>query len=554
MTETVLSEDVAEGVRQITMNRPDRRNALDRATYQGLIDALAAADADPGVRAIVLTGAGGCFTSGNDIKDFAAAAATGIGARIAIDFLDAISTAKKPIVAAVEGFAVGIGTTMLLHCDLAFAGKGASFRAALRRARPLPGGRLELSPAADRRLQRAAELLMLGEVFSPEVAQEAGLLNAVTEAGEALPLAVEKAKALAALPPQSVAPDQAAAEARQRRRDRRDHRHRSPPFRRAPDVGGGAGRLRRLPDEALKRCLPPPLQCARPGRPARTAAGEAGEDRHFITGAGARARTAILLPARRGALANSEIARRCGLARSTVSRLTHTLTRLGYLQAMPESGSYRLGTATIALGATALAGLDVRRIARPGMRELAAFSNASGRPRRPRPARHALCRVLPRRGGDRAQHRCRLAALALPQCHGPGLSRHLRRGRARGDPRGCPLGRWRPLWPRLREGVERALAEYRETGCVRSFGEWQPTVSSIAVGFRPGGGLPPMSINLAARRPSSSTKASCSMRCARAWIASRRQPGRRDGPARWAKAAHSPALILRSDRRSRLEG
>ncbi|MBN9468336.1 MAG: enoyl-CoA hydratase/isomerase family protein [Bosea sp.] len=205
MTETVLTEDVAEGVRQITMNRPDRRNALDRATYQGLIDALAAADADAGVRAIVLTGAGGCFTSGNDIKDFAAAAATGVGARIAIDFLGAISTTKKPIVAAVEGFAVGIGTTMLLHCDLAFAGKGASFRLPFVALGLCPeGGSSYLLPLIAGS-KRAAELLMLGEVFSPEVAQEAGLLNAVTEAGEALPLAVEKAKALAALPPQSVA-------------------------------------------------------------------------------------------------------------------------------------------------------------------------------------------------------------------------------------------------------------------------------------------------------------------------------------------------------------
>ena len=205
MTETVLSEDVAEGVRQITMNRPDRRNALDRTTYQGLIDALAAADADPGVRAIVLTGAGGCFTSGNDIKDFAAAAATGVGARIAIDFLGAISTTKKPIVAAVEGFAVGFGTTMLLHCDLAFAGKGASFRLPFVALGLCPeGGSSYLLPLIAGS-KRAAELLMLGEVFSPEVAQEAGLVNAVTEAGEALPLAIEKAKALAALPPQSVA-------------------------------------------------------------------------------------------------------------------------------------------------------------------------------------------------------------------------------------------------------------------------------------------------------------------------------------------------------------
>lgn len=203
MSETVLSEAAAEGVIQITMNRPDRRNALDRATYQGLIDAIAAAEADAGVRAIVLTGAGGCFTSGNDLKDFAAAG-TG-GPRVAIDFLTAISTAKKPIVAAVEGFAVGIGTTMLLHCDLAFAGRGASFRLPFVALGLCPeGGSSYLLPLIAGS-KRAAELLMLGEAFGPEVAQEAGLLNAVTEEGGALALALAKARALAALPPQSVA-------------------------------------------------------------------------------------------------------------------------------------------------------------------------------------------------------------------------------------------------------------------------------------------------------------------------------------------------------------
>lgn len=203
MSETVLSEAVAEGVVQITMNRPDRRNALDRATYQGLIDAIAAAEAEASVRAIVLTGAGGCFTSGNDLKDFAAA---GLGGpRVAIDFLTAISTAKKPIVAAVEGFAVGIGTTMLLHCDLAFAGSSASFRVPFVALGLCPeGGSSYLLPLIAGS-KRAAELLMLGEAFGPEVAQEAGLLNGVAEEGGALALALEKARALAALPPQSVA-------------------------------------------------------------------------------------------------------------------------------------------------------------------------------------------------------------------------------------------------------------------------------------------------------------------------------------------------------------
>lgn len=205
MNGSVLSEIVAAGVAQITMNRPERRNALDRASYAGLIEAITAAEADESIRAVLLTGAGNCFTSGNDIKDFAAAAAAGEGPRVAIDFLNAIATARKPIVAAVEGFAVGIGTTMLLHCDLAFAGATASFR--------LPFVTLGLSPEGGSSYllplvaggKKAAELLMLGEAFDAATAAEAGLLNAVVPEGTALEHGLARAKALAALPPQSVA-------------------------------------------------------------------------------------------------------------------------------------------------------------------------------------------------------------------------------------------------------------------------------------------------------------------------------------------------------------
>ncbi len=201
-TGAVLTETVAPGVLQITMNRPDRRNALDRATYAGLIAAIARAEADAGIRAMVLTGAAGCFTSGNDIKDFAAASTN--GPRVAIEFLTAISTAKKPIVAAVEGFAVGIGTTMLLHCDLAYAGRSASFRLPFVALGLCPeGGSSHLLPLIAG-TKRAAELLMLGEAFGAEIARDAGFINAVTPEGDALTLALEKAAALAALPPQSV--------------------------------------------------------------------------------------------------------------------------------------------------------------------------------------------------------------------------------------------------------------------------------------------------------------------------------------------------------------
>lgn len=201
----VLSETVAAGVVQVTMNRPERKNALDRASYAGLIAAIAAAEADASVRAILLTGAGGTFTSGNDIKDFAMAAAAGDSSRVAIDFLEVISTAKKPIVAAVEGFAVGIGTTMLLHCDLAFASRSATFRLPFVTLGLCPeGGSSYLLPLVAGS-KKAAELLMLGEAFNAETAAAAGLVNAVTEDGTALEAGLAKAKALAALPPESLA-------------------------------------------------------------------------------------------------------------------------------------------------------------------------------------------------------------------------------------------------------------------------------------------------------------------------------------------------------------
>jgi enoyl-CoA hydratase/carnithine racemase len=203
MTASILTETVLPGVVQITMNRPERKNALDRACYLGLIEAIAAAESDGDIRALVLTGAGGSFTSGNDIKDFAQD--PGTGPRVAMDFLHAIATATKPIVAAVEGFAVGIGTTVLLHCDLAYAGKGASFRMPFAALGLCPEGASSFLLPRVAGPKRAAELLMLAEAFGPETALEAGLLNGVAAEGAALAMAHDKARALAAMPPQSIA-------------------------------------------------------------------------------------------------------------------------------------------------------------------------------------------------------------------------------------------------------------------------------------------------------------------------------------------------------------
>ncbi|MFD2250470.1 enoyl-CoA hydratase/carnithine racemase [Pseudochelatococcus lubricantis] len=213
MTATVLASAPASGVRLLTISRPERRNALDRSTYALLGASLAEADRDASVAAIVLTGAGNCFTSGNDIADFRtddtqdAEAPTEPAAAVSspgLSFLRDLVGVSKPVIAAVEGFAVGIGTTLLLHCDLAYAGQGARFR--------LPFVRLGLCPEGSSTYllpllagqKLASELLLIGDEFPARVAAQAGIVNAVTEDGQSLETAIEKAARIAALSPEAV--------------------------------------------------------------------------------------------------------------------------------------------------------------------------------------------------------------------------------------------------------------------------------------------------------------------------------------------------------------
>lgn len=197
-------EDRGAGVRLLTIARPERRNALDRATYRGLGEALQAADADEGVRVVVLTGEGGVFTAGNDLSDFQDTGESQEDSA-GLTFLHAINAFSKPLIAAVEGFAIGIGTTMLLHCDLAYAGEGTRFAVPFVRLGLCPEGASSYLLPRIAGSKRAAELLMLGEPFGPEVAAEAGIVNAVVAQGEALATALAKAQALAALSPASLA-------------------------------------------------------------------------------------------------------------------------------------------------------------------------------------------------------------------------------------------------------------------------------------------------------------------------------------------------------------
>jgi enoyl-CoA hydratase/carnithine racemase len=192
-----------DGISCIMMNRPEKKNALTIAMYSAMTDSIQQAERDGRVRVILIQGAGGCFTSGNDLKDFLDSPPKDENSPV-FAFMKAISRAEKPIVAAVSGLAVGIGTTMLLHCDLVYAGANTKFS--------MPFVNLGLCPEAGSSFllpllaghRRASELLLLGESFTAEKAKEIGLVNAVCDDAEVLHYAMEQARKLAAQPPASV--------------------------------------------------------------------------------------------------------------------------------------------------------------------------------------------------------------------------------------------------------------------------------------------------------------------------------------------------------------
>ena len=196
------------GVATIEIARPEKKNALTVAMYQAMADALRAATADATVRAVLITGQPGIFTSGNDLEDFMQRP-PGQGGSSTQDspvfqFMRALLDCDKPVVAAVTGAAIGIGTTMLLHCDFVYVSDEA------RLAMPFVG--LGLVPEYASSLlvpqlmghRRAAEKLLLGDPFTPEQAVECGIANAVLPAGEVAAHARRMAERFNALPPGAV--------------------------------------------------------------------------------------------------------------------------------------------------------------------------------------------------------------------------------------------------------------------------------------------------------------------------------------------------------------
>ena len=202
MALTILAEQ-QDGLLLLTLNRPDKRNALNTDMYLALTGAFQQAAQDESVHVVLLQGQQECFTAGNDLADFMGKSSLEADDPI-LQFLHTLADFPKPVIAAVGGPAVGIGTTLLLHCDLVYAGDNAAFS--------MPFVNLGLCPEAASSLlvpqmfgyHRAAEALLLGEPFMAEAAQEVGLVNRVLAPSECNRYAREQALKLAAKPLSSL--------------------------------------------------------------------------------------------------------------------------------------------------------------------------------------------------------------------------------------------------------------------------------------------------------------------------------------------------------------
>jgi len=199
----LIRSETSARVARVRFDRIEKKNAITVEMYAQLGAALAAAEADPQVRAVLLHGTAECFTAGNDVADFLNAPRSP-GASPARALFDTLPHMKKPVVAAVGGPAVGIGSTMLLHCDLVYAAPNARFQLPFVPLGIVPefGSTFVLPMLAG--YQRAAKLLLLGQPFTAQEAFEAGMVSELVSQDKLLEHASQVAMALAALPPESI--------------------------------------------------------------------------------------------------------------------------------------------------------------------------------------------------------------------------------------------------------------------------------------------------------------------------------------------------------------
>lgn len=192
--------DHRDGVLRLTINRPDKKNALTGPMYDAMTAALAAAGDDGAVRAVLLEGAGGNFTAGNDLGDFLAIAQGKAESRAGA-FIEAVAMFEKPVVAAVDGVAVGVGTTILFHCDLVYVTATAKLRMPFVDLGLVPEAGSSLLAPLRMGMARASEAILLAEPFGGEDAVRMGLANRVVAPAELGDVAYDAARKLSAKPP-----------------------------------------------------------------------------------------------------------------------------------------------------------------------------------------------------------------------------------------------------------------------------------------------------------------------------------------------------------------
>jgi enoyl-CoA hydratase/carnithine racemase len=202
MSDTLLTK-LEAGVLTLTFNRPRKKNAFTGEMYEAATQALLDAEANDAVRVVVLTGAGGAFTAGNDLQDFLERPPTGEDSPV-FRFLRALAHHTRPLLAGVDGVAVGIGTTLLLHCDYVLATERAVFSMPFINLGLCPEGASSLLLPRLAGMALASELLLFGDPFDAATALRAGLLNQVVPADGLEALLSQRAAALAAKPVESL--------------------------------------------------------------------------------------------------------------------------------------------------------------------------------------------------------------------------------------------------------------------------------------------------------------------------------------------------------------
>jgi enoyl-CoA hydratase/carnithine racemase len=203
MTDEIVVRE-ADGVCIVRMNRPEKKNALTQPMYAAMAQTLREAEAKDAIRCIVLAGCPGAFCSGSDISDFQKRAEGGLKP-VTVDFLHALARNPKPLLAAVDGLAIGIGTTMLLHCDYVVAATNATFATPFTKLGLIPEAASSLLGPMRMGHARAFALLVMGRSMSAEEAKAAGVINAVVDPAALEATVLQAAREISALPAGAVA-------------------------------------------------------------------------------------------------------------------------------------------------------------------------------------------------------------------------------------------------------------------------------------------------------------------------------------------------------------